>query len=265
MLKNSSITSIKLDNAVTITFPDVSQALIEPNGLLASGGQLNAQWLLSAYQQGIFPWSNPDEPILWWSPDPRFGFPSGGVHLSKSRIRQLRKNRWTVRADCQFNQVIKHCASISRNGQTATWISEELIVGFQELYDLGFAHSIEVYEDEQLVGGLYGLAIGQQFFAESMFSLKSQASALALYALSQTLAQWHWPWIDTQLENPHLSLLGGMPMSREHYMQVLQEQRSKEPRIGSWRNDFPNLDLDQFQQMKPNSDGLCTYGPNLSK
>lgn len=265
MPRNFSITSIKLDKTDVISFPDVALALLEPNGLLASGGLLNTQWLLSAYQQGIFPWSNPDEPILWWSPDPRFGFVSGNVHLSKSRIRQLRKNQWIIRADCQFSQVINHCASIARKDQHGTWISNELRMGFQELFNLGFAHSIEVYEHDQLVGGLYGLAIGQQFFAESMFSLKSQASAFAVYALSQSLAQWRWPWIDTQLENPHLSLLGGQLMPRAQYMQLLQQQLCKTPRLGSWHDYFPNLALDDYLQMKPNEDGLCTYGLNLSK
>lgn len=265
MLRNSSIKSINLEQAFPITFPNVAQALLEPNGLLASGGELSPDWLLSAYQQGIFPWYNPGEPILWWSPDPRFGFKTGAVHLSKSRIRQLRKNNWTIRADHDFGQVIKQCAMIPRKDQHGTWISEAMIAAFQELFDLGYAHSIEVYEHEQLVGGLYGLAIGQQFFAESMFSLKSQASAFAVYALSEKLAFWDWPWLDTQLENPHLSLLGGMPISRVDYLQILQNQLCKAPNKGSWSSFFPNLNLEQLLQMNANKDGLCTYELNLSK
>jgi leucyl/phenylalanyl-tRNA--protein transferase len=241
MLKNFSIKSIDLEKNFPIIFPDVAQALLEPNGLLASGGELNPDWLLSAYQQGIFPWYNPDEPILWWSPDPRYGFSPGKVHLSKSRIRQIRKSNWVIRADSQFELVIRQCANVARKGQAGTWISEDMILAYCELYNLGYAHSIEVFDAEQLVGGLYGLAIGQMFYAESMFSLKSQASALALFALSQKLASWHWPWIDTQIENPHLKLLGGNSISRAEFMQILEKQLDKPPISGSWSALFSNI------------------------
>lgn len=229
-----------------ISFPDVAQALHEPNGLLASGGELSPDWLLSAYQQGIFPWYSPGEPILWWSPDPRFGFAPGTVHLSKSRIRRLRKKNWVIRADTQFESVIRHCAGIARKGQLGTWISEEMIQAYQQLFRLGFAHSIEVFEDERLVGGLYGLAVGQMFFAESMFSLESQSSAFALFALSQKLRSWHWPWIDAQLENPHLVLLGGQSISRAEFMQTLKQQLNKPSVSGSWSALFPNSKLEQY-------------------
>lgn len=230
----------------------MAQALLEPNGLLASGGELSPDWLLSAYQQGIFPWYNPDEPILWWSPDPRFGFIPGAVHLSRSRIKKLNKNNWIIRADSQFESVIRQCAGITRKGQNGTWISEEMIQAYQQLFHLGFAHSIEVFEGESLVGGLYGLAIGQMFFAESMFSQKSQSSAFALFALSQQLMAWQWPWIDTQLENPHLSLLGGRAISRTDFMQILEKQLNKPPISGSWNALFPNFKLKQYLQMNLN-------------
>ena len=249
MLKNSSIKSIDLEKNSPIKFPDVAQALLEPNGLLASGGELNPEWLLSAYQQGIFPWYNPDEPILWWSPDPRFGFTPGKVHLSKSRIRQIRKNDWIIRSDSQFESVIRRCANVKRNGQNGTWISEEMILAYTELFHLGYAHSIEVFDDNQLVGGLYGLAIGQMFFAESMFSLNSQASAFALFALSQQLAIWQWPWIDCQIENPHLMLLRGNSIRRVDFMELLAIQLNKPAVSGSWGTLFPCTNLEQYLHM----------------
>lgn len=227
----------------------MAQALLEPNGLLASGGDLSPDWLLSAYQQGVFPWYNPDEPILWWSPDPRFGFAAGKVHLSKSRIRQLRKNNWIIRVDSQFESVIRQCASVTRKGQNGTWISEEMIFAYNNLFNLGYAHSIEVFDGDHLVGGLYGLAIGQMFFAESMFSLKSQASAFALFALGQQLANWQWPWIDCQIENPHLKLLGGKSISRIDFMELLAVQLNRPVVSGSWSTLFPCYSLEHYLQL----------------
>jgi leucyl/phenylalanyl-tRNA---protein transferase len=230
----------------------VAHALLEPNGLLASGGELSPEWLLSAYQQGIFPWYNPGEPILWWSPDPRYGFSTSDIHLSRSRIRQLRAQNWSVRADTCFEQVIQHCAHVPRNGQHGTWITDEMISAYTTLHQLGYAHSIEIFDGEQLVGGLYGLAIGQLFCAESMFSLKSQASALALYALGRQLSAWHWPWIDAQMENPHLKLLGGQEMRRADYMQLIASQTQKPAQLGSWHAHFSALKLADYQDMKGN-------------
>ena len=220
--------------------------MLEPDGLLASGGELSPEWLLSAYQQGIFPWFNTGEPILWWSPAQRFGFVPGQVHLSKSRIRQLRKTGWTVRADSCFDKIIGRCAEIPRNQQTGTWITDSMRQAYSRMHELGYGHSIEVFDKDILVGGLYGLAIGQMFFAESMFSASSHASALALFALSQTLQSWHWPWLDAQMENPHLQLLGGQAMLRPHFLSLLAEQISKTPVSGSWLRHFPDLSLHDY-------------------
>ncbi len=252
MPRNFSIKNTELGTFFTLEFPDVAQALLEPNGLLASGGELSPEWLLSAYQQGIFPWYNPGEPILWWSPEPRYGFNTSSIHLSHSRIRQLRAKNWTVRADTCFAQIIQHCADVPRNGQHGTWISDEMISAYTALHLLGYAHSIEIFDGKQLVGGLYGLAIGQVFFAESMFSLQSQASAFALYALGKQLAAWQWPWIDAQLENPHLQLLGGINIKRADYLRLITEQTKKTAQMGSWRRHFSDLTLTDYQQMNAN-------------
>jgi len=232
-----------------VKFPDPALALQDPNGLLASGGSLNPDWLLSAYRQGIFPWYNPGESILWWSPDPRFGFVPGQIHLSRSRLRQLRRQDWIIRADTCFGQVIRRCADAPRAGQPGTWITEEMIEAYTAMHALGYGHSIEVFEHGQLVGGLYGLAIGRMFFAESMFSLKSQASAFALFALGRQLATWDWPWIDAQMENPHLKLLGGKPMPRCDFMQLLPRQTREPSRMGAWSAEFPDLTLSDYLNM----------------
>jgi len=219
-------------------FPSPALAMHEPNGLLAWGGGLEPEWLLPAYQQGIFPWFNPGEPILWWSPDPRFGFVPGTVHLGRSRRRALRHKQWTVRADTCFEQVVAQCANEPRKGQAGTWISDGMRIAYTRLHALGHGHSIEVFEDNHLIGGLYGLAIGQVFFAESMFSTQSQASALALYALSRTLKHWQWPWIDAQMQNPHLSLLGGQALPRTSYLSLLQRACKQPGLAGSWQSQF---------------------------
>ncbi len=252
MPKNSSIKKTKLSNTFSVTFPDVTQALNEPNGLLASGGELSPEWLLSAYQQGVFPWYNPGEPILWWSPEPRYGFSTSSIHLGRSRIRQLRTQNWIVRADTCFAKVIQQCAQAPRKGQHGTWITYEMIDAYSTLHKLGYAHSIEIFEGEELVGGLYGLAIGQLFCAESMFSLKSQASAFALYALGTQLRAWNWPWIDAQLENPHLQLLGGRNIKRADYLRLVAEQTQKPAQDGSWHGYFCHLKLSDYQEMNVN-------------
>ena len=249
MPRNSSTKSIDLDEPYPVKFPDPALALQDPNGLLASGGSLSPDWLLSAYRQGIFPWYNPGESILWWSPDPRFGFVPGQVHLSRSRLKRLAKQDWTIRADTCFEQVIQHCANAPRAGQPGTWITDEMIDAYTALHHLGFGHSIEVFEHGQLVGGLYGLTIGRMFFAESMFSLKSQASAFALFALGKQLAAWGWPWLDAQMENPHLKLLGGKPMPRGEYIEMVAKQTRKPARMGVWSAEFPGLKLGDYKQM----------------
>lgn len=226
-----------------IRFPDVEHALRSPNGLLASGGELSPDWLLSAYRQGVFPWYNPGETILWWSPDPRFGFAPAEVRLGRSRTRNLRRRGWSLTADTCFEKVIRGCADSQRRGQHGTWIDQAMIDAYCAMHRLGIGHSIEVFDGDRLVGGLYGLAIGRIFFAESMFSAESGASALALAALARKLGVWGWPWIDAQMENPHLALLGGRNMGRKDYLAMLRAETSETGMPGSWQAHFCGSDL----------------------
>lgn len=247
-------------------FPPAGKALSEPNGLLAWGGGLGPEWLIPAYRQGIFPWFNPGEPILWWSPDPRYGFPPGSVHLGRSRRRQLRSRAWSIRADTAFKDVIRSCAEAPRAGQAGTWIGEDMIAAYCQLHALGIAHSIEVFDDETLIGGLYGLALGRVFFAESMFSHASQASTAALFALSETLLAWQWSWIDAQMENPHLALLGGQPLTRKDYLALLAREAAETGRTGAWTGHFPERTIAGFLKNPCVDENLlCTWRPNLSK
>lgn len=227
-----------------VRFPDIERALRNPNGLLASGGELSPDWLISAYRQAVFPWYNPGEPILWWSPDPRFGFVPAEVKLGRSRSRHLRKHGWTLNADTCFGKVIRACAQSPRPGQRGTWIDQAMIDAYTGLHRLGVAHSIEVFDAGRLVGGLYGLAIGRMFFAESMFSAESGASALALKALACLLESWGWRWIDAQMENPHLLLLGGRNMDRKDYLALIRAETAKAGMPGSWQAHFNQRDMD---------------------
>lgn len=199
-------------------FPDVRMALDEPDGLLAAGGDLSETRLLNAYRIGIFPWFSEGQPILWWSPNPRMVFRTDGIHLSQKFKRQLRKTSWEIRVDTAFNEVIRHCAIIPRPGQKGTWIHPEMIEAYCQLHRQGHAHSVEVFSDGILIGGIYGVAIGRMFFGESMFSLESGASKVALAALGKILRAWGWPLLDAQVENPHLQFMGAEFMSREKFV-----------------------------------------------
>lgn len=177
-----------LDADPTAPFPPAAQALRDPDGLLAIGGDLAPQRLLNAYAHGIFPWFSQDQPILWWSPDPRMVFRTDALRLSSRFRRQLRSSSWTVRADTAFEQVIDACASVPRAGQDGTWITAQMQQAYIALHELGHAHSLEVFDGTRLVGGIYGVAIGQMFFGESMFSAQSGGSKVALVALSDASA-----------------------------------------------------------------------------
>lgn len=199
-------------------FPDVRQALNEPDGLLAAGGDLSEARLLNAYRHGIFPWFSEGQPILWWSPNPRMVFRTDGIRLSQKFKRQVRQSTWQIRVDTAFEEVIRHCASVPRNGQGGTWIHPEMIDAYCHLHHQGHAHSVEIFSDGKLIGGIYGVAIGRMFFGESMFSLESGASKVALAALGKILWCWGWPLIDAQVENPHLQFMGAEFMAREKFV-----------------------------------------------
>tara|TARA_B100000795_G_scaffold265956_1_gene248475 strand:- start:204 stop:863 length:660 start_codon:yes stop_codon:yes gene_type:complete len=200
-------------------FPKLSLALKEPNGLIAIGGNLSIERLLKAYSLGIFPWYGKDEPILWYSPDPRMVITPSKFHLSKSLRRVIQSSKFDIFIDTDFENVIIQCQKIARQGQTGTWINDEMIEAYCRLYSAGYAHSYEVYENGQLVGGLYGVALGGVFFGESMFSLVSNASKVAFAYLLQNSK---YQLIDCQVENKHLESLGAFKMPRDLFVQQLK-------------------------------------------
>lgn len=202
------------------SFPPVENALREPNGLLAVGGDLSPQRLLEAYSKGIFPWFNADEPILWWSPNPRMVLFPEEIKISRSLRKTLKKEHYQIRTDGSFTQVMHACAS-SRKGQTGTWIHPEMIAAYTALHDMGLAHCVETWMGGELVGGLYGVALGQVFFGESMFSRVSDASKIALVHLAKQLQRWEFGLIDCQVKTGHLTSLGAREIPRSEFSQQL--------------------------------------------
>ncbi|HEY0664724.1 MAG TPA: leucyl/phenylalanyl-tRNA--protein transferase [Gallionella sp.] len=219
-------------------FPPVESALREPNGLLAAGGDLSAARLLAAYQHGIFPWFNPDNPILWWSPDPRMVLFPDEFRLSRSLSRTLRRSDHEVRFDTAFEQVMRACAA-PRADQQGTWISEDMIAAYVTLHRAGHAHSVETWMDGKLAGGLYGIAIGRMFYGESMFSAASNASKIALAHLARQLERWRFGMIDCQMNTAHLASLGAREIPRTEFIVRLQDLIHCEP-IARWQFD-PDL------------------------
>jgi leucyl/phenylalanyl-tRNA---protein transferase len=223
-------------------FPPVETAMRRPEGLLAYGGDLSPARLLNAYRHGIFPWYSDGQPILWWSPDPRIVFRSaGGVRLSSRFRRSLRRSSWVVRADTAFAEVIRACARTPRKDQAGTWITREMEAAYNELHRLGHAHSVEVFQEGGLVGGVYGVAVGRMFFGESMFSAETGGSKVALAGLACVLARWGWPLLDAQVANPHLVSLGAEYVSRADFVLLLEHLIAMPGREGSWTADFGEL------------------------
>lgn len=202
----------------SLNFPPPEMALREPNGLLAMGGDLSSQRLLNAYHQGIFPWFSPGDPILWWSPDPRAVLLPENFHLSRSMKRFHQKSPYQVTLNTQFQQVIEGCASDRQEG---TWITHEVKRAWQKLHELGHAHSVEVWRGEELVGGMYGLELGQIFCGESMFSRSENASKTALLIFSDYFQQMGGKLIDCQVLNPHTHSLGAQEIPRATYLHYI--------------------------------------------
>ena len=200
-------------------FPPVEYA--EEDGLLAVDGDLSPERLLLAYQSGIFPWYNEEDPILWWSPNPRMVLYPSEIKVSKSMAQILRGNKFSITVDTVFEQVIAACASTLRDGQPGTWIVPEMIEAYTKLHQMGYAHSVEVWRDNRLVGGLYGLALGKVFCGESMFSLESNASKAGFITLVQWLQQQGYHFIDCQTHTPHLESLGARQIPRAQFLQEL--------------------------------------------
>ena len=227
-------------------FPDPETALPEPDGLLAAGGDLKPERLLAAYSRGIFPWYETGQPILWWSPDPRAIILIGQMHISRSLRRLLRQNRYAVSIDQDCAAVIDGCAR-PREGQPGTWITREMQAAYVRLHELGHVHSIEVWQQQILVGGLYGVAVGGVFCGESMFSEKSGASKVAMACLDSLLLQAGFQMFDCQMFTPHLSSLGAILLPRQQFLQRLGEFSGKPVGRQPWpANVRPSAEIAQW-------------------
>ncbi len=209
-------------------FPPVSEALDDPQGLLAVGGDLSVSRLLHAYQCGIFPWFSDHDPILWWAPSPRMVINPHQIHISKSMAKVIRKTSFIVTFDHAFERVVKACGSTPRADQTSveSWITQDMQHAYTQLYRRGYAHSVEVWHGGELVGGLYGVALGRMFFGESMFSRADNASKIAFIHLAQRIAQWGFVLIDCQMHTPHLASLGAQEIPMAEFENYLEQNLS---------------------------------------
>lgn len=219
-------------------FPDVELALDDPNGLLAAGGDLSEERLLAAYRRGIFPWYSEGEPILWWSPNPRAVLLPQQVKISRSLRRTLKRRSFDVTFDVAFPQVVRACAGPRQQAQ-GTWITGEMFKAFCHLHQRGHAHSVECWQGDCLVGGLYGLAVGKVFFGESMFSQVTDASKVALVHLVWQLQRWCFGVIDCQVSSAHLASLGAVDMPRADFVQMLADWCARPGIPGPWRLEDP--------------------------
>jgi leucyl/phenylalanyl-tRNA--protein transferase len=221
-------------NQADQAFPPVALALSEPDGLLAVGGCLSTQRIINAYSQGIFPWYSDEDPILWWSPDPRLVIFPKQLHISKSLHKTLRRQVFQISIDTAFTEVIKACAA-PRSKETGTWLSPEMQTAYIRLHQEGHAHSVEAWQDNKLVGGLYGLAVGQVFFGESMFHSKTDASKAAFVSLIKQLSLWGYQIIDCQVHTPHLISLGAEEITRQRFSALLQQYHQRQPAATAWQ------------------------------
>ncbi|WP_297575448.1 leucyl/phenylalanyl-tRNA--protein transferase [uncultured Deefgea sp.] len=220
-------------------FPPLTQALKEPSGLLAAGGDLSSERILMAYRQGIFPWFMPNEPILWWSPDPRMVLFSHELVIPKSLGKVLRHRPYRVTFDTAFSAVMQGCAA-PRAGVAATWISDEMLAAYHALHQQGIAHSFECWMDDELVGGLYGVAIGKMFYGESMFARRSDASKIAFVHAVQWLAAAGFVMIDCQMHTDHLARFGAREIARDEFIAKLEVQLAQPGRLGPWSYSHTN-------------------------
>lgn len=218
-------------------FPPLEMALTKPNGLLAAGGDLSPQRLISAYRQGIFPWFNEDEPILWWSPDPRMVLFPSELKISRSLKKVLRKGHYKICTDRHFDQVMRSCAAAPREGQSGTWIHPEMMMAYTSLHKMGLAHSVETWIDDKLVGGLYGIALGKVFFGESMFSSITDASKIALVHLVKQLEHQGVGMIDCQMKTAHLASFGAREIPRKEFSQKLFKLAAYPDQAKKWHFD----------------------------
>ena len=221
-------------------FPPVADALREPDGLLAAGGDLEPRRLLAAYRRGIFPWYSRGQPILWWSPDPRTVFETDRMHVPRRLARWLLDCEWTLRADTAFEAVVRACAA-PRAKQRGTWIDGAMRKAYMHLHALGHAHSIEAWDGDVLAGGIYGVALGRMFFGESMFSAADNGSKVALLALARALRDWNFPLLDAQVASPHLFTLGAIEIGRADFCARVADLTARSGIEGTWQGVFPRL------------------------
>ena len=217
-------------------FPDLQYALDDPNGLLAFGGDLSVERLIAAYERGIFPWYSKDEPILWWSPDPRSVIFPEKFKPSRSLKKTIKKRHFKVTLDTCFADVVQKCSQ-PRSYSSDTWITDEMMEAYKRLHDLKIAHSVEVWKDDELVGGLYGVSLGKAFFGESMFSTASDASKVALAYLVEQVKLWGFKLIDCQVTSDHMSSLGAVDIPRDLFMNMLSSECSGKTRMNGWSFD----------------------------
>ncbi len=214
-------------------FPHPSLALEEPSGLLAVGGELTSQRLITAYNSGIFPWFDEEDPILWWSPNPRAIIVPGNLHISTSLKKFIKKSNWTITVNYDFNSVIESCSK-PRLQQDATWITKDIQHAYSELHNLGHAHSIEVWDGSTLIGGLYGVIVGRVFCGESMFHFSTNASKVAMVYLEELLIKFDYALIDTQMMNPHLKSLGAKNINRDEFLTLLNRYKNQQIDLDCW-------------------------------
>ena len=226
-----------------LDFPSVNTALAEPNGLLCVGADLAPQTIIAAYSRGIFPWFSDNQPILWWSPDPRMVLFPAEFKVSKSLAKTVNRKQFEIRFDSAFAEVISACSE-PRQQDGGTWIVPEMQVAYAQLHALGVAHSIESWRDGKLVGGLYGLALGRMFFGESMFARETDASKVALVALVDKLKRDGFELIDCQQETGHLASFGARPIARDNFVQRLKELINSNQINSAWRKTTPKLNVE---------------------
>ena len=214
-------------------FPPPEQA--DPSGLLAVGGDLSPDRLLLAYSNGIFPWPLVEKPLLWFSPDPRMVLRPAELVMSRSLRKTLRRGGFEVRLDTAFHRVVHRCAEVPRRGEAGTWITTDMADAYMHLHELGFAHSAETWQDGELVGGLYGVSLGQSFFGESMFADRADASKIAFVVLVQQLARWGFDLIDCQVHTDHLARFGAREWTRRRFLTALARSLSVPSRRGPWK------------------------------
>lgn len=222
-----------------LTFPDPEEA--DDSGLLAVGGDLSIKRLIHAYSRGIFPWYEEGMPILWWSPDPRMVLFPDKMIISHSLKQTVKRNSFHITFDQRFEQVIEECSVTPRKDEEGTWITRDMKTAYVHLHEAGYAHSVESWLDDRLVGGLYGVAIGKAFFGESMFHKETNASKVALFHLVEKLREWGYEIIDAQVYTNHLESLGGEMIPRNQYLKLLVKAIEKEGKVGSW--EFENLKI----------------------